>query len=378
MLGNVHVELQTVDDDGWPTGTVLASAQTAASGLVAYDIFPQEYRYKFEVTFSMTCELAGSTVYAIVIWLDTYDTGYPQNHVQWLALTDWTYSSGRPMRYSQPGFEPTGWNVYPTTTDLQFRVMKPDTVQKVTNPTPANGATAYDFSDWTVSWQGGGSAAQQFQIYMGDSPSNLWLYGVTSSTQTTFTVPEGYLREDLLRIQNVIYWRVNTYGSGTTITGDVWSFDPRPAKVTYVSPVDKAIDQKLHVGAEWEAAAAVETYVFRIIEKDGVLPTVITGLTASELKDIGEYLHLKHHTTYYWRVDTVNQFGTTIGDAMEFRTITFNPPSASWELIVGGSGLGPFDGGIEGVDFRWIGNNSMATVKRVVAVANNRLWYEEV
>lgn len=291
------------------------------------------------------------------------------------------------LRYNPDiGFGPHFWYVtvsaYPSdillaTSSVYSFTYVPEGLFKPTDPTPANASgPGINFSDFTFSWTNIGGA-EMYDIYFGSSPLSLNRF-VTNHPIATYTAEVGSAaRAFLMSIQGTIYWRVDAKAGDDVATGDVWSFDPRPSKAVYVYPANKAVDQTLHVGAAWNAASAVETYVFRIIEKDGVLPTIISGLTAIELKDIGKYLKLKHRTTYYWRVDTVNQFGTTVGDTMEFRTIALNPPGASWEFIAGGSELGPFDGGIEGVDFRWIGDNHMITVRRIVAAANNRLWYGE-
>lgn len=80
---------------------------------------------------------------------------------------------------------------------------------------------------------------------------------------------------------------------------------------------------------------------------------------------------------YQWRVDSTNEFGTTTGDTWSFTTLTFDPPTASWESLPGKT-LGPLNGGTVGVDFLWNGINNMTTTRRLIAAARNRIWYEDL
>lgn len=366
------------------------------TALVAYDDIQHTITGPSWITFTFDTPVTVSETgwYVIRLYI-TPHTNYDMMGLRWYGASDWTEkpaeepftgsehavvagtSPTRAYDMSVDGFtanyarEPTEDYYSQSDNGIQIQSyleFEPEELTKPKNPTPANGSgPGIDVSNYTLSWEDGGMATG----YRVKFP-----FAEASPVQsgTSYVIPES-LRANFK--DTVVSWRVDATDGENWVTGDTWTFDPRPEEVTYVSPADEATDQTLHAGAEWEAAAAAETYTFRIIQKDGVLPTVIPGLTAVELANIGAYLTLRHNTTYYWRVDTVNSFGTTIGETMEFRTITLNSPSASWELIVGGSGLGPFEGGIEGVDFRWIGDNHMTTVKRFVAVANNRFWYEE-
>jgi len=62
-------------------------------------------------------------------------------------------------------------------------------------------------------------------------------------------------------------------------------------------------------------------------------------------------------TTYQWRIDSINDYGTTTGDTWSFTTASFDPPA------VGGGGDGT-------------GENTMQTLKRLVVASNNKIWYE--
>jgi len=120
-----------------------------------------------------------------------------------------------------------------------------------------------------------------------------------------------------------------------------------------------------------------ETYDIYFGTDPGNLVPLEANLTATQLSIYGPF---EYDTTYYWRVDATNEYGTTTGDVWSFTTLDLDPPISSWELIPGGSGSGPLDDppGVEGTDFRWLGNNNMVTTRRLVAAAYNRIWYEDI
>ncbi len=81
---------------------------------------------------------------------------------------------------------------------------------------------------------------------------------------------------------------------------------------------------------------------------------------------------LGYNITYEWRIDSVNEFGTTTGDTWSFASIAFDPPLPTG-VTLDGSGTG--DGSPTGSP---TGENVIITTRRLVAVANNKLWYEDI
>jgi len=57
---------------------------------------------------------------------------------------------------------------------------------------------------------------------------------------------------------------------------------------------------------------------------------------------------LEYGTTYYWRVDAFNEVGETAGDVWSFTTLELIPPDGA------------------------------PTPRRLIGVANNRVWYEDI
>lgn len=91
----------------------------------------------------------------------------------------------------------------------------------------------------------------------------------------------------------------------------------------------------------------------------------VAQLYLATVVGVGEY-----DNTYYWRVDIKNDYGLTEGDTWGFSTIGFLPPVASTGLI--------WDPVTE--EFRSIttGISAVANIRRLVAVAADRFWFENI
>jgi len=118
--------------------------------------------------------------------------------------------------------------------------------------------------------------------------------------------------------------------------------------------------------------------------QSGNLTLVASGLTSASLAAtylIEAFGNAAYDTTYYWRIDAVNEFGTTQGDEWSFTTIPFDQPRISYILLPGGNGSGPYDDppGTRGVDWEWTAENYfIPAIHRLVAAANNAIWYEDI
>jgi len=248
---------------------------------------------------------------------------------------------------------------------------------KPTNPTPANDSgplwsgPAFDFSDWTLSWKSAGWT-ETFTIRAGLSAENMIVIS-EHQVPESLVIPEQY-RTSL--IGGPIFWRVDAEAADyDPVEGDIWGFDPRPALAENPTPETEAVNVSLGLALlEWDAADYANTYDVYFGTDPEDLALLASEIAATQLAIAGPFAY---GTTYYWRVDAANANGTTTGDVWSFTTLSFDPPLPSWELLPGRT-LGPLDFGIEGIDFRWLGNNFGTTVKRLVVAANNRIYYEDV
>jgi len=75
---------------------------------------------------------------------------------------------------------------------------------------------------------------------------------------------------------------------------------------------------------------------------------------------------LEYNAVYQWRVDATNVVGTTTGDVWTFTSTLFYPVLPTGVTLDG-------DGNPTGTA---LGLNNMMTLKRLVAAANNKVYYE--
>lgn len=254
-------------------------------------------------------------------------------------------------------------------------IVKVSGLAKPTTPSPANGAgPGINFTNRTVSWvNGGGAETYTIRMDSGGTPYNVVSL---SQTGTSYTIPEA----DISRYQdNIISWRVDAEAGGETVTGDVWTFDPRPAKATTPSPTNGASNTALNLTTlSWVKDAYTDTSEVNCDWSGSVSPFSTSSNSIALANYTPLYMdRLGYSNTYTWSVDTTNEWGTTDGDDWTFDTISYSGASCSWTNYDGKT-LGPFDGGVESVDYYWTGTNCVSTIKRVVAFAADRVWITEV
>jgi len=240
---------------------------------------------------------------------------------------------------------------------------------KATNPTPANAATEVDWSTPTLSWSGTGDS---YTVYVATSGGGFIASDIVyegANTTTTLDSSEISTLIPTNGLVDVLYWRVDSTKDGSTLTGDTWTFDPRPGKASNPSPADSASDVSISTGFSWDIGTNGTTM-------DVVLggSSVLSG-TADTTYSLTEDIFSWGDTTT-WRVDTINEYGTTTGDSWTFDAVDLDHLKVTYTPIGGGSG--PYDGGVEGVDFYYTGLNNVITVKRLIAAAKDRLYYEQM
>jgi endonuclease/exonuclease/phosphatase family metal-dependent hydrolase len=132
-----------------------------------------------------------------------------------------------------------------------------------------------------------------------------------------------------LQFGTTYFWRVDSIGvSGTTI-GTVWSFTTAPAgsppaAPTNPVPSDAATGVATSVGLSWTAASGATAYDVSFGTTNSP-PRVSAGQTATSYQPST----LQSGTTYFWRVDSIGDGGTTIGTVWSFTTAAAgSPPGA--------------------------------------------------
>lgn len=171
--------------------------------------------------------------------------------------------------------------------------------------------------------------------------------------------------------------------STVSITTDmdfrIYGGTPAPGKPITPSPSDAASSITLdETPLSWVSGGNTDTYEVYFREQGDDWELV--GEAQAGVEWTIDFGILAYGTTYEWRIDATNAYSTTTGDTWGFDSIDFNQIRVSYRLISGGSGSGPYDSppGVQGTDWEYTGESNMLTVKRLVAAANSKIWYENI
>ena len=89
-----------------------------------------------------------------------------------------------------------------------------------------------------------------------------------------------------------------------------------PAKVSIVSPANGAVNQQLDVYLSWSKPSMAQRYDVYFGSNAGTIALVSEDQAARAYVPTG----LALDSTYYFRIDSVNDLGTTTGDVCSFST----------------------------------------------------------
>lgn len=186
---------------------------------------------------------------------------------------------------------------------------------KAENPTPADGSgPGIDFGALTMTWENPASP-DDYDVYIGPASDDVTLVSADRDpTSYTTSLLELEVLFGTDPIDAVVYWRVDSNFAGDIITGDVWSFDPRPGKTGTPAPANAAEDVEVETDLGWSAGAYADTY--HAYAGIGSLPSLgdpTDGLSWT-------YPTWTEESAYSWRADSINEFGTTTGDTWTFTT----------------------------------------------------------
>lgn len=257
---------------------------------------------------------------------------------------------------------------------------------KATNPSPADDATDEDFSGLQLSWDDGGDS-DTYNVYVGETGDLTAVSAAQAGTTYTTTMAELETIFGTDPIEQKIYWRIDSTNDDGTTTGDEWDFDPRPAKASVPSPTNTATGTVLGLTATWTGSGIADTFdTYANVGTGLVIQSAgLESATWTPAPTIFDYI-----TEYTWRVDSTNAFGTTTGDEWMFTTLRFDPPSIiyitpegdHYQLLIQDDGTygDPPGTGVENTDYVFLAAgyefNAVATTRRLVAVAESKVWYE--
>jgi hypothetical protein len=350
------LEIYLADGSNFPTGGVLATDTVDISGITTSSAGET-------VTFTLATELTNATKYVLVL----KGAGLNFAVKLWIrGVTSGAYADGEYI------FNPSGagWQAG-SGEDMRFRVygdpVAGDPPTKAENPTPTNNDTEVDFSGLQLSWDDGGGA-DTFNVYIGTTGSLTLVSSAQAGTTYTTTLAELATVFGSDPIDQKIYWRIDSTNTDGTTTGDEWNFDARPDKAVTPTPTDTGSGQSLNLDLGWldGAAEIADNYsvYFGLPGNLNLVSDSQSGLSWTVSKALIDYFG-----SYSWRIDSTNDFGTTTGTTWTFTTLLFDPPLPTGITL--DSGTGNPTGSATGF-------NNMVTIRKVVALAENTFWYEEI
>jgi hypothetical protein len=189
-------------------------------------------------------------------------------------------------------------------------------------PIPADGAESID-PDVELSWTGG-FGAKLHTVYFGDNFDEV--------NNATGGLPQGATTytPGTLELEKVYYWRVDEFDAVETYKGDVWGFTT-PGAVGTLSPSNGAVDVKQIQILTWspgDHAASHEVYLGT--DKEAVRTADTGSPEYKGTRDLGSESYdpgkLQWDTTYYWRIDEVNNTNPDspwVGPVWNFTTANF-------------------------------------------------------
>ena len=170
------------------------------------------------------------------------------------------------------------------------------------DPVPADGAESVN-TNVTLSWTPG-MGAKFHTVYFGDD------FETVANATEGVSVGTGTYDPGPLKAAKLYYWRVDQFDGVATHKGDVWSFATEGA-IANPNPPDGATDVSQTAILTWTAgipAASHEIYLGT--DAEAVRNATTTSPEYKGTKPLGgesyETGKLAWETTYYWRVDEVN------------------------------------------------------------------------
>jgi predicted outer membrane repeat protein len=199
---------------------------------------------------------------------------------------------------------------------------------EASNPNPADGSTGVNITS-DLSWMGS-PCATSHDVYFGTSNPPLFI-----GNQTVTTFDPGTMTLD-----TTYYWRIDEVVAYGTITGTVWrftTFGPPPGQAVNPDPSDGETNVSIIADLGWVAGSDATSHDVYFGTSNP--PQFIGNQTATTF-DAGTMVY---YTTYYWRIDEVNPWGTTTGAIWSFTTMLLpqpppgqarNPNPANWATEV--------------------------------------------
>ncbi|MDD5326962.1 MAG: hypothetical protein PHY02_03995 [Phycisphaerae bacterium] len=218
-------------------------------------------------------------------------------------------------------------------------------VKPASVPNPADGAMGTD-ANVVLSWSAGYGALEH-DVYFGTDANTV---GQANRLSEEFmdTVSEVNFALCLLDFGTPYFWRIDEVGPRCTTKGVTWRFAtyPHPGKATDPVPAyGTIIINPEIVELRWGAGIFVtshDVYIGTDFNNVNEANTLSPEFKGSQTSTSYEMTGFNVNTTYYWRIDGNNSYGTAKGDVWSF-SILFDPNFVSWWKFDEGTGTTAYD-----------------------------------
>jgi hypothetical protein len=190
------------------------------------------------------------------------------------------------------------------------------------SPEPADGAETIDLNP-VLSWTGGFNS-KIHTVYFGENFHDV--------NDASGGFPQGLLtyKPGPLKSGKTYYWRVDEFDAVTTHKGQIWSFTTKGA-VRSLNPTNGAVDVTQTVVLKWSPSDhAASHQIYFGTDKAAMRDADTSSPEYQGDRDLGsesfEPGKLEWDSTYYWRIDEVNNTNADspwIGPVWSFTTANF-------------------------------------------------------
>jgi hypothetical protein len=184
----------------------------------------------------------------------------------------------------------------------------------VSGPTPAHAATGISLTS-TFDWNSSARAAT-YELFLWKSSE------AVPVTPTATSITPSYTETLVLEPSTQYFWRVDAVNGAGRATGEQWSFTTGypPASPSSPSPAHEEDTAPRLAQLTWNDSPGATSYRVYFWPASETAPSTPTA-TVSTASYTAPAL-LPPDTSYSWRVDAVNAFGTTTGSTWTFTTST--------------------------------------------------------
>ena len=273
------------------------------------------------------------------------------------------------------------------------------------NPNPADGAESIGL-DAVLSWTAG-YGAKLHTVYFGDD------FDTVANATGGIPLGKTTYKPGPLKAAKIYYWRVDEYDGIATYKGDVWSFTTFGA-VGNPDPADGAVDVTQTPTLTWTPGIPAASHEIYFGDNEEVVRNATKASPEFKAtKALGDESYepgkLAWHTTYYWRIDEVNDTNPDspwTGKVWSFTTANFmiiddfeaytdddTAGEAIWQHWIDGFGvadngsqvgylLPPYaeqtivHGGLQSMPLFYNNEGGVTNSEAAFALASNRDWTE--